>query len=75
MITFVYSSSISLLCIAQNISHGKPNATQKEIEAAAAQAGAHEFISQLPEVCVLFLSPSPSEPNYFLFLPTRATAP
>ncbi|XP_062136311.1 LOW QUALITY PROTEIN: multidrug resistance protein homolog 65 [Drosophila sulfurigaster albostrigata] len=35
--------------IAQNISYGKPNATQKEIEAAATQAGAHEFISHLPE--------------------------
>ncbi|XP_033149531.1 LOW QUALITY PROTEIN: multidrug resistance protein homolog 65 [Drosophila busckii] len=35
--------------IAQNISYGKPNATQREIEAAATQAGAHEFISNLPE--------------------------
>ncbi|EDW79334.1 uncharacterized protein Dwil_GK13588 [Drosophila willistoni] len=35
--------------IAQNISYGKPNATQKEIEAAATQAGAHEFITSLPE--------------------------
>ncbi|TDG52500.1 hypothetical protein AWZ03_000733 [Drosophila navojoa] len=35
--------------IGQNISYGKPNATQKEIEAAATQAGAHDFISQLPE--------------------------
>lgn len=35
---------------AQNISYGKPGATQKEIEAAAAQAGAHEFITNLPEV-------------------------
>ncbi|XP_026849432.1 multidrug resistance protein homolog 65 [Drosophila persimilis] len=35
--------------IAQNISYGKPGATQKEIEAAATQAGAHEFITGLPE--------------------------
>ncbi|TMW50756.1 hypothetical protein DOY81_004144 [Sarcophaga bullata] len=35
--------------IAENISFGKPKATQKEIEAAAKAAGAHEFISNLPE--------------------------
>uniref|UniRef100_A0A1A9WG68 Uncharacterized protein n=1 Tax=Glossina brevipalpis TaxID=37001 RepID=A0A1A9WG68_9MUSC len=35
--------------IAENISHGKNNATQKEIEAAAKSAGVHEFISNLPE--------------------------
>ncbi|XP_030385210.1 multidrug resistance protein homolog 65 isoform X2 [Scaptodrosophila lebanonensis] len=35
--------------IAQNISYGKPNASQREIEAAATQAGAHEFICSLPE--------------------------
>jgi len=38
------------LITAQNISYGKPGATQKEIEAAATQAGAHEFITNLPEV-------------------------
>ncbi|KAL9907609.1 multi drug resistance 65 isoform 1-T1 [Glossina fuscipes fuscipes] len=35
--------------IAENISHGKHDATQKEIEAAAKAAGVHEFISNLPE--------------------------
>jgi ABC-type multidrug transport system fused ATPase/permease subunit len=35
--------------IAENIGHGKPGATRAEIEAAARQAGAHEFISALPE--------------------------
>lgn len=66
---------LSLFYLAQNISHGKPNATQKEIEAAATQAGAHDFISQLPEVngvvLPLFLY------IYFtlLFIIHRATAP
>jgi ATP-binding cassette subfamily B protein len=35
--------------IAENISYGKENATQKEIEAAAKKAHAHEFIIELPE--------------------------
>jgi ATP-binding cassette subfamily B protein len=32
-----------------NIAYGKPDATDKEVEAAARSAHAHEFISQLPE--------------------------
>lgn len=32
-----------------NIAYGKPNATDKEIEDAAKQAHAHEFITRLPE--------------------------
>ncbi|MEO1193253.1 MAG: ABC transporter ATP-binding protein [Pseudomonadota bacterium] len=32
-----------------NIGYGRPDATQEEIEAAARNAGAHDFISQLPE--------------------------
>ncbi|XP_073843183.1 multidrug resistance protein homolog 65-like [Musca autumnalis] len=35
--------------IAENISYGKPKATQKEIEEAAKAAGVHDFISKLPE--------------------------
>ncbi len=35
--------------IRENIAYGKPNATTAEIEAAARQAYAHEFISALPE--------------------------
>ncbi|XP_005186345.2 multidrug resistance protein homolog 65 [Musca domestica] len=35
--------------IAENISYGKPKATQKEIEEAAKAAGVHEFISKLPD--------------------------
>jgi ATP-binding cassette, subfamily B (MDR/TAP), member 1 len=35
--------------IANNIRYGKPGCTQKEIEEAAIQANAHEFISQLPD--------------------------
>lgn len=53
---YEYYTVLSLFCLAQNISHGKPNATQKEIEAAATQAGAHDFISQLPEVSEVFHS-------------------
>ena len=35
--------------IAENISYGKEDATQKEIEAAAKKAHAHDFITQLPD--------------------------
>jgi ATP-binding cassette, subfamily B (MDR/TAP), member 1 len=35
--------------IANNIRYGKPGCTQKEIENAAIQANAHDFISQLPD--------------------------
>jgi len=35
--------------IFENISYGKPGATKEEIEAAATQANAHDFISELPE--------------------------
>lgn len=35
--------------IAENIALGKPGASHAEIQAAATQANAHEFISQLPE--------------------------
>jgi ABC transporter fused permease/ATP-binding protein len=35
--------------IAENISYGKPGATQEEINAAAKKANAHEFIEKFPE--------------------------
>jgi len=35
--------------IAENIGYGKPNATQEEIEHAAKQANAHEFVKKFPE--------------------------
>jgi ABC-type multidrug transport system fused ATPase/permease subunit len=35
--------------IRENILYGKPNATQEEVESAARQANAHEFISGFPE--------------------------
>jgi ABC-type multidrug transport system fused ATPase/permease subunit len=35
--------------IRENIAYGKPGATFEEIEAAARQANAHEFITELPE--------------------------
>jgi ATP-binding cassette subfamily B protein len=35
--------------IAENISYGKPGASQAEIEAAARRANAHDFITQFPE--------------------------
>ncbi|VVM06412.1 Putative multidrug export ATP-binding/permease protein [Methylacidimicrobium cyclopophantes] len=37
------------LTAAENIAIGKPHATQEEIEEAARMAGAHEFLSQLPQ--------------------------
>ena len=36
------------LSVAENIAYAKPHATQKEIEAAAQAASAHDFIAQLP---------------------------
>ena len=35
--------------IRENIAYGKPDATDEEIQAAAAKANAHEFVSQFPE--------------------------
>ena len=35
--------------VAENISYGKPGAAQEDVEAAAKLAGAHDFISQLPD--------------------------
>lgn len=42
--TFLFSDSIGA-----NIAYGRPEATDAEIEAAARVAGAHEFISALPD--------------------------
>jgi ATP-binding cassette subfamily B protein len=42
--SFLFSADI-----AQNIAYARPDATQKEIEAAARRAQAHEFIAELPE--------------------------
>jgi ATP-binding cassette subfamily B protein len=35
--------------VKENISYGKPGATEEEIEMAAKRAGAHEFIIRLPD--------------------------
>ncbi len=40
------------MTIYENIRFGKLNATQDEIEEAAREANAHNFIMQLPEVCI-----------------------
>jgi ABC-type multidrug transport system fused ATPase/permease subunit len=40
------------MSIYENIRFGKVNATRTEIEEAARQANAHNFIMQLPNVCV-----------------------
>ncbi|HZO91059.1 MAG TPA: ABC transporter ATP-binding protein [Chthonomonadaceae bacterium] len=37
------------LTVAENIAYGRPDATQKEIEAAASAARAEEFVQRLPE--------------------------
>ena len=39
--------------IRENIRYGREDATQQEIEAAAREANAHDFISKLPEVHLL----------------------
>lgn len=39
--------------IGENIRFGKPDATDKEVENAAKDSGAHDFISCLPDVSVL----------------------
>lgn len=36
--------------VRENIRYGKEDATQQEIEEAAKEANAHDFISKLPEV-------------------------
>lgn len=38
-----------LCSIATNILYGRPGATQADMEQAARQANAHEFITRLPE--------------------------
>jgi ABC-type multidrug transport system fused ATPase/permease subunit len=40
------------MSIYENIRFGKINATREEIEEAARQANAHDFIMELPNVCV-----------------------
>ncbi len=40
------------MSIYENIRFGRVNATRTEIEEAARQANAHNFIMQLPNVCV-----------------------
>lgn len=37
------------LSIAENIAYGRPNATRREIESAARDANAHEFVKNLPD--------------------------
>jgi len=43
------------MSIAENIRYGRDNISQQDIERAAQQANAHDFISQLPEVSFLVL--------------------
>jgi ATP-binding cassette subfamily B protein len=40
------------MSIYENIRFGKLNATREEIEEAARQANAHNFIMRLPNVCI-----------------------
>lgn len=44
------------MSIYENIRFGKINATREEIEEAAKQSNAHNFIMQLPNVCICHLS-------------------
>ena len=41
------------MSIAENIRYGRDSVSQQDIEKAAEQANAHDFISQLPEVILL----------------------
>lgn len=40
--------------IAENISFGADGATESDIQEAAKEANAHDFITKLPQVCVIF---------------------
>jgi ABC-type multidrug transport system fused ATPase/permease subunit len=40
--------------IAENISYGADGATESDIQEAAKEANAHDFISKLPQVCFIF---------------------
>ena len=44
------------MSIYENIRFGKVNATRAEIEHAAREANAHNFIMNLPDVCTLYSS-------------------
>ena len=44
------------MSIYENIRFGKVNATRAEIEDAARQANAHNFIVELPNVCLRYFS-------------------
>jgi ABC-type multidrug transport system fused ATPase/permease subunit len=41
--------------IAENIGFGAEGATESDIQEAAKEANAHDFISKLPQVCFLFI--------------------
>jgi ABC-type multidrug transport system fused ATPase/permease subunit len=41
--------------IAENIGYGADGATESDIQKAAKEANAHDFISKLPQVCLIFL--------------------
>jgi len=43
------------MSIAENIRYGRDNVSQQDVERAAQQANAHDFISQLPEVTTYWL--------------------
>ncbi|HEY3266107.1 MAG TPA: ABC transporter ATP-binding protein [Armatimonadota bacterium] len=42
--TFLFNDTVL-----ENIRYGRPNATEEEVEAAAAMANAHDFIAEMPE--------------------------
>jgi ABC-type multidrug transport system fused ATPase/permease subunit len=41
--------------IAENIGYGADGATESDIQEAAKEANAHNFISKLPQVCIMFI--------------------
>ncbi len=55
------------MSIYENIRYGKVNATRAEIEEAARQANAHNFIMELPNVCIHHSSSFPDKDFYLIF--------
>lgn len=50
--------------IAENIRYGNPDATDKEVESAAKDSGAHDFVSKLPDVSGLVVNNNNREPKF-----------
>ena len=54
--------------IAENIRHGLDGVSQEDIEAAARQANAHDFIQNLPEVSKVAMFRMINDTSYSIYL-------